>query len=479
MQEIGIKKAALFNAVSKYGTMVVQLGMTMILSRLIVPEAYGIVAIVAVLIGFLSLFADLGLGINVVQHPDMNKDDINRLFTFSIITGLILGGVMLFLSYPIAIFYGDEMYIKVCAILSVVPFLNTLNVVPNAILTRDKRFNIIAIRSILCTIVSGAIAVVLAILGWGVYALIYQSIISALFLFIWNYCQCPLTLQRFNCNQIFHLLGSYSLYQVLFNFLNYFTRNLDNLVIGKLFGSSDLAYYNKSYYLNLYPNNIFTSVITGVLHPYIRDYKDNIRELCIKYIQIEKILSILGILSMMVFFWCSNEVVLIMFGKNWGPSGSCLKCLSICMWTQIMCSVSGSLFLGLRRTDQTFKCGIINLILIVISIVCGYYAKSINVLALCIGFSYNLIFVITNYILINKTMKMSLLSFLSNFLFDALFVFGFIIITLFIPVISDDIWTSLLIKLVIILVTYSAYILISGQYIVLLSLLNSLKHYGK
>lgn len=479
MQEIGIKKAILFNAVSKYGTMVVQLVMTMILSRLIVPEAYGIVAIVTVLIGFLTLFADLGLGINVVQHPDMSKDDINRLFTFSAIAGLILGGGMLFLSYPISTFYEDNMYIKVCAILSVVPFLNTLNIIPNAILTRDKRFDIIAIRSILCTIVSGVVAVVLANLGWGIYALIYQSIISALFLFVWNYYHHPLALQRFNYNQIFHLLGSYSLYQVLFNFFNYFTRNLDNLVIGKLFGSSDLAYYNKSYYLNLYPNNIFTSVITGVLHPYIRDYKDDIHGLCMKYIQIEKILSILGILSMMVFFWCSNEVILIMFGKNWGPSGLCLKCLSICMWAQVMCSVSASLFLGLRRTDQTFKCGIINLILVVISIVCGYYTKSINALALCIGFSYNLIFVITNYILINKTMKMSLLSFLSNFLFDAFFVFGFIIITLFVPEISKVIWVSLLIKLVIIFISYSAYMLISGQYMILLSLLNSIRHNGK
>ena len=187
MQEISIKKAALFNAISKYGTMVVQLGMTMILSRLIVPEAYGVIAIVTVLIGFLGLFADLGLGINVVQHPDMSKDDINRLFTFSIIIGLILGGLMLFLSYPVSAFYENNIYIKVCATLSIVPFFNTLNIIPNAILTRDKRFDLIAIRSILCTIISGVIAVVLANIGWGVYALIYQSIISVLFLFIWNY----------------------------------------------------------------------------------------------------------------------------------------------------------------------------------------------------------------------------------------------------------------------------------------------------
>ncbi|MBD9094965.1 MAG: lipopolysaccharide biosynthesis protein [Bacteroides oleiciplenus] len=479
MSEISIKKAVLYNAVSKYGTMIVQLVLTMVLSRLIVPEAYGIIAIIIVLIGFLGLFSDLGLGINIIQHSEMSNDDVNSLFTFSAISGIALGFFMLLLSYPVSLFYNDSIYLRICPTISIVPFLNALNVVPNAILTRDKRFDLIAFRSILCSFFSGAVAIFLAFIGWGVYALISQVIIGALFQFMWNYFQCPLKLKKIKFKRVMSLLGSYSLYQIIFNFLNYFTRNLDNLIIGKKFGTADLAYYNKSYYLYVYPNNIFASVLTGVLHPFIRDYRSDIQKVYFEYVRIEKMLSIIGTFTMMTFFFCSDEIIIILFGDNWKPAGLCLKCLSICMWTQMMSAVSGSIFLGIERTDQIFKCGIINLVLIVLSILCGIYTESIYVLALCIGISYNIIFLITNYILVNKTMKKSLLLFLSNFLFDALFVFGFIIITLFIPVISNDIWTSLLIKLVIILVTYSAYILISGQYIVLLSLLNSIKHNGK
>lgn len=479
MNKIGIKKAVLYNAASKYGTMIVQLVLAMILSRLIAPEAYGIIAIIIVLIGFLGLFSDLGLGVNIIQHSDMSDDDINRLFTFSVISGIVLGFLMLLLSYPVSLFYNNNIYLKLCPIISIVPFLNALNVVPNAILTRDKRFDLIASRSIFSSLFSGIIAIFLALIGWGIYALIYQVIIGALFNFIWNYCQYPLKLKTFKLKNIFNLLGLYSLYQIMFNFLNYFTRSLDNLIIGKQFGESDLAYYNKSYYLYVYPNNIFASVLTGVLHPFIRDYKKDINVLYSKYVQIEKMLSVIGVFTMMTFFFCSNEIIIILFGDNWEPAGLCLKCLSICMWTQMMSAVSGSIFLGMERTDQSFKCGIINLLLIVLSIICGVYTESVYVLAFCVGISYNVIFLITNYILVNKTMRLSWVSFLSNFSRDALFVFGFIIITLFIPVISDDIWTSLLIKLVIILVIYSAYILISGQYIVLLSLLNSLKHNGK
>ena len=469
MSEIGIKQATLYNAMAKYGTMIVQLGLQMILSRLILPEAFGVVAIITVILGFLNLFADLGIGINIIQHPEMPREDIDRLFTFSGVIGSILALCTMGLAYPLARFYEDDIYVGLCLMVSLVSFFHTLNVIPDAILRRDKRFKVVAIRSIICSFVSGLIAVFLAQLGWGVYALVSQSIISALFLFVWNYSLTPLKFRIFNFMKIVRLLGRYSLFQILFNFMNYFTRNLDNLLIGKYFGSASLGYYNKSYHLYLYPNTIFASVLTGVLHPYIRDYKNNYPKMYEKYLHIEKVLSIIGIFTMIVTFTCATEIIVLMFGDNWEPAGIYLKCLSLCMWPQMMSSVSGSMFLGLERTDQTFKCGIINLILVITSILVGVFLNSLFLLALCVGIAYNLIFLITNHILLKKTMGMSIWPYLKYLAGDGIFAFSFSAVTLLLPSFSESIIISLAIKLSFCVIAYVLYILISGQKEFLLS----------
>lgn len=475
MADISIKKAAAYNAAAKYGQMFIQLGLTMLLSRLIMPEAFGVIAITTILLGFLNLFADMGLGISVIQYPNLEKKDLNGLFSFSLIVGIILGVITAFASYPLAKFYEEPLYYTLCPILSIVSFFQSANVVPNAILTRDKQFKTIAIRTILCSLFSGVIAVVLAWLDFGVYALITQSIISQVFLFVWNYVYAPLSVCGFRFERVIKLLGSYSLFQVLFNFLNYFTRNLDHIIIGKSFGSEELAQYNKSYSLYLYPNNIFAAVLTGVIHPYVRDYKNDYQQMFSVYMRIEKVLSLIGIFSMMFFFFCSQEFVLIMFGPNWVPAGLYLKCLSLCMWTQMMCSVAGSIFLGLERTDQTFKCGIINLILLIASIAIGVWFKSMFVLSVCVSISYNLIFIITNFILVKQTMHISLSDFLNPIKFDALFVFGFVAFAYFIPEMSSNLFVSLLIKLIVCVLAFSGYLTISKQWGIVQNLKDMIK----
>ena len=206
--EISIKRATLYNAIAKYGQMFIQLGLTMVLSRLILPESFGVVAITTVLIGFLNLFADMGLGISVIQHPEMAKGDVERLFTFSLVIGLILGLITVLSAYPLASFYDEQLYYILCPLLSIVSFFQAANVVPNAILMRDKKFKVIAIRTVLCSLVSGVIAAILAWYGFGVYALVAQSIISQVFLFAWNYFYAPVSLSRYRIKQVVQLLGT-------------------------------------------------------------------------------------------------------------------------------------------------------------------------------------------------------------------------------------------------------------------------------
>lgn len=463
MNAMGIKKAILLNGLSKYVNMVIQIVLSMILARLVSPTDYGIISIITVILNFLALIADMGLGVTVIQHPEMKRERIYELFSFTVLFGFCISFILYLFSFPLSVVYDNEIYYGLCPFAAIVSFFNTINIVPNSLLVRDKKFDTIAFRTIICTLIPGAIAVVLAMKGAGVFSLLVQSISTAILNFTWNYLKNPLKLKMFSLKTIYKLLGKYSLFQFMFNIMNYGTRNLDNLIIGATFGEANLGYYNKAYTLNLYPNNIFTSVITGVLHPYIRDKKSNFKLLEKKLIEMLKMLSLVGLFVTITCYLCSREIILIMFGDNWAPAIYCFKGLSICILSQMLSSVSGSVFLGVERTDQTFKCGVINLCLILVAIFTGVCFNSLNLLSYAIGVTYNIIFFITYVILIKYTLNGDIKSFFGHFVADYLAVIIFCIVFNFVDLDFDSIFVSVIIKISIVALYFIGYLICSGQ----------------
>lgn len=461
--DINLKRATLYTGISKYITMIVQIILSMILARLIEAEEYGILSILTVILNFLTLIADMGFGITIIQHPEMEWEEQNELFSFTAVFGVILMLIMVFLAYPMSLVYKEPQYLIMCPLLSVAAITNALNIVPNAILTRERKFDLIAVRTIVCTVLPGLLAVIMAFYGAKAYSLLFQSIFASLLIFLWNYTKSPLKLVRFSVSKIRKVLGKYSLYQFVFNLLNYFTRNLDSLVIGATFGGEALGYYNKAYTLNLYPNSIFTNVITSVLHPYIRELKNDMEKLNQKIIEILKVLSLLGLLVTILCFSCAEEIVFIMFGDGWEVAGYCFKMLSICIWAQMISSVAGSVFLGIERTDQTLKLGIINIGIILIAIICGVFSKKIYIFAFVIGVAYNIMFLITYYVLIKLTIKSEFLKFLKSFIPEMIGIVLFIILSSNMNFIFNSIWKSFCLKLIMCCVYYIIFLLVTGQ----------------
>lgn len=465
-RQMSMQQATMYNLVAKFAVMIIQLVLNMILARIIEPAAFGIISIITVLVNFFNLFADMGVGVSVIQRTDLTVEDHNQLYTFSLYIGVVLSIIILLLSYPVSLIYNDNIYMILCPGVSIVAIVNSLNTVPNALLTKDKRFDLIALRSIICNFISGIITVILAFIGLGVYALLLHSILSASAVFIWNYQRCHLRFKmKINKKRLLECMGTYSLFQLLFNMLNYLTRNLDNLIVGAKLGDESLGYYNKAYTLNLYPNLLFTNVISGVLHPYMRDFKNDLMNLYQKLMRIVKPLSLVGMLVQMVFYWCADEIVMIMYGSQWGQAAVCFKWLSLCVWAQMLSSVCGAVFLGLQRTDQTFKCGIINIFIIVLAILTGVINESLMVLSLSIAIAYNIIFLITYFVLIVRTMHMNLRLLVSTIGIDGIALMLFIIIVSCVPVsFQTGTWLSLAAKCGIIFLYCIVYLLVSKQF---------------
>jgi len=378
MQNDSIKKQIIkgmtYTAIQKYSGVLISIILSMILSRLLTPQDFGVIGIATVIISFFSLFSEMGFGAAIIQKKELTQDDLNSIFTFTVYLGLSLCLLFFFSSYKIADFYNDKRLISICQLMSVNLLFAGFNIVPNALLLKDKNFKFIAIRTLIIQLFFGIAAVIAAFCGLGVYSLILESLFSGIFIFIITYRLYPMKFQgRIKWLSI-KKVASYSFFQFLFGVINFFTRNIDNLLIGKFISLKQLGYYQKSYSLMMMPVQNITSVITPTLHPILSEFQKDPSFIKEKYNHILRLLAVFGFPVSILLFFCAKEIIIIMFGFQWEASIPVFQILSLTVGLQIIGSTVGSIFQALNATKWLAFMGIINTI----------YNVSAFVLVLCL-----------------------------------------------------------------------------------------------
>ena len=397
-----MRAAALFQFGSKYVSMGAQIVITMVLARLIAPEDFGLVAIVTVFTGLFSLLSDMGVGVAIVQYRDLTEEDYGALFGFSALLALGLTAAFCAASPLIAAFYGDPRLVALCCAASPQLLFATLNMVPSGLMLKERRFDAIGIRLVCATVVSGAVAIGLALAGAGCYALVVQSALSALIVLAWNLGTRGVRRVSLRFRGPLKRIFSYSAYQFSFSLINYFSRNLDNMLIGRFLGSAQLGYYDKAYKLTGYPLSAFSSVIGSIVQPYMAEHQDEPNAIFNCFMKIEKLLSLVGAAVAAVFLCASSEIIQVFYGPGWESAIPVFAVLGVSVYFQMMGNPSGAFFQSLGRTDYMFRVGLINTCITVAGLCVGLLGGSILTVAYGIAAAYCLHMFSIAYFLIHK-----------------------------------------------------------------------------
>lgn len=442
---MNLKKAAFINFLSKYSVVFISIFVNAILARILTAEDYGVVAVVTVFSTFFSLLADNGFGTAVVQNKDLSDDDINNIYSFTVYVSLAFGILFALASIPISIFYNNNVYVPLTLMLSVSLLFNSLNSIPGSILNRDKKFTMIAIRTVVIYTLCAIITIVLAKNNLKYYALAIQSILTALLTYVYDMYVVRLKFSfKINFKSIKKVLN-YSLYQFAFNIVNYFSRNLDNLLTGKFFGEAELGYYNKAYDLMLYPVNNLTGVISPVLHPILSDYQKDKKVIYDMYIKIVRLLLIIAIIAATGCFLASKEIIHILYGSNWDNSIECFKILAIAIIPQMINSSAGPIFLSIGDSRLKFYNALINTAITIIAILIGIFiGGDIYALAKCVACAYIFHFITAFYMLIKMGFGYKMLNFIKDLKLEIIMLIVMVIATFLYPFnISSDILSFL------------------------------------
>lgn len=463
-----LKKATIINAIGKYSKIILQIIVEIILARLLTPHDYGIVAVVTVFTTFFTILSDIGLSTAIVQIKSLTKDDINNIYTFTVYLSICLMIAFALFSYVIADFYENKVYIKIGQLLSISLLFNSLNMVPNGILNRNKEFITIAFRTVIVYVLSVIVTIILAFLGFSYYALVFQAILSSFLTFVWNFATTKPRFKLKYSNSSLKKVASYSSYQFAFNLLNYFSRNLDNLLTGKFIGSTQLGYYNKSYSLMQYPVGNLTGIITPVLHPILSDYQDAKKIMYQKYMKVVKLLASVGIYAEAICIFAAPEIINILYGNKWNNSVVCFQLLAISMATQIVNSSTGAICQALGNTRLLFITGCINTSITILSILFGVFGgKTIYSVALWVSISFILNFLVSFYLLIVFGFKFSFFNFLREllpYIVIAMIIAVSVIVYSILPININLEFVSLLVKGIYITIVYFLALVVTKQF---------------
>lgn len=416
----GVKWALVTQFLSKYSSVAVQLVLNALLARLLSPEEFGLLAIINVFTAFFALFADMGVGPAIIQFEDLGDDNFRALFSVSAVLGVVLSVFFCLSALPISWFYGDARLLPLCFAISPSILFNTLNMVPNGVMLRNKMFASVGKRLFVSTLVAGVFATLLAFMGAGAYALAANTVAQAFIILLWNLKATGLWFGRMGILSSLRRVFRYSAFQFGFSFINYFSRNLDNLFIGRFMGVSQLGYYDKAYKLTTYPLTGLSSIVGSVLQPYLARCQTDLSLLYRYWLRTAKLLSLVAVPIAACLFVFSDLIVFIIYGEQWGESAILLRALSVSVYFQIINNPTGSVFQSTGRTDYLFMHSIFSTGITVIGLAVGLYFGSSLSVAIGISVAYVMHTASICYFLIYKTFRGNPFTYLGHFIPEAI-----------------------------------------------------------
>lgn len=357
---------------------------TVVLARLLTPGDFGIVAISAVFTGVITLFQDVGMGAALIQRKEIDDDYLSTSFSVSLLAGAVLAVLLAAFSPLIAAFYNEAVLRDILLVSSIGFLLSPFTSIHTAILAKKLEFKKVALITLGTQAASGSISVALALSGYGLWSMVLGKIISQPILIpvVWSVVKWRPKLRIIR--RCFTDLFGFSSHLLGFNLLNFFARNLDNLIIGKYLGPQILGYYSVAYNLMLKPLQLISWSVGKVLFPVFSSIQDDPVQTRAVYLKIIKSISLVTFPMMTGLYMVAEEFILSVYGDTWRPAILPLKLLCAVGAIQSIGTTGGVIFNSQGRSDLTLKIGAISASAIVIGFI--------------IGIQWGLIGVITAYI---------------------------------------------------------------------------------
>jgi PST family polysaccharide transporter len=349
----------------------VQIASTMVFARLLTPHDFGYVAMVTAITGFVALFQDANLSTVTVQRAQITHAEVSTLFWINVALSVTVMAVVAALAPAIAWFYHEPRLVWITLTLAGTFVFGGLSAQHQALLRRDMQFKKLAAADVFSMLLGFVIGLVMAKAGFGYWALVGASFTTAFVncAVIWIVCAWRPTLptRTTEVRSLVAFGGRLTGFQVLVHF----TRNFDNVVIGRALGSVALGIYSKAYALLALPINQVNTPLSSVVIPALSRLQNEPKEYARFYLRALRSLSFLTLPLVVFSAIFAHDVVRVLLGEQWLRAAFVFQLLAPAALVGAINVAPGWLCISLDRSKQQLIYGCVSAPVCVVAFLVG------------------------------------------------------------------------------------------------------------
>ena len=305
-----------WNATAKVVGQVAAWVSTLYVARVLAPDDFGVVTMAMVVVTFLGMLGEFGIGAAVIQHRDLDREQLEQLHLTAFGLGLLCGSILLAVSFPVGMFFRSEQVPRMVAVMSLTIVFSSLRTVPLAVLQRDLKFKQSAGYELAQSLCVSGLSALLAFAGLGYWTLVFSNVFGAALqsaLVLYRY---PIAFRRPEYSRLSGLIG-FSRDTLTSRLAWYLFQDADFFVAGRILGKSALGAYSFAWTIASVPVEKITATLATVLMPVfsaVQSDRDALRRyLCIS----TELLAAVAMPASVGLLLCAPELVRVGLGSQW------------------------------------------------------------------------------------------------------------------------------------------------------------------
>lgn len=317
------KKAAsgmVWTAVQKYSTMIISFISGMILARLLMPEDYGAIGMLLIFMSLAEVFIDAGFGSALIQKKNPTQTDYSTVFYFNIGMSVILYAVLFFSAPTIANFFRMPILCKVLRVQGLILFIYAFNIIQRNQIRKSLQFKKLSKITITSSVISLIITIILAFMGFGVWALVAQNFLGALIpcIFFWLTMNWRPTWEYSWAS--FKELFGFGSYMFLTHLFTTFSQRITSLLVGRWYDPATMGYYTKASALSKYATLSVAGVMIQTTYPLYAAVQDDKERLINMVKRITSTLAYITVPLLSLFILIAEPLIVLLYSDRWLPS---------------------------------------------------------------------------------------------------------------------------------------------------------------
>jgi PST family polysaccharide transporter len=361
----------LWTGIAKMSMQGILFGVTIILARLLSADAFGIISIAAIVGMAVTMVNDRGLGTAIVQRTSLKDSYLSSVFWGGIVFGILIFSLFYLASFPMAYFFKRAIIQKVVSVMASGFVIGALGIVQKSLLTKAMDFKKLAIIEMIAVLVSAIAAVVLALIGAGVWSLVAlmlgRDIMTIPLLWIF----CPWKPGLHFSWQEFKELFRFSA-QVLGNDVaTYVISNTDITIIGRILGVTLLGYYSWAMYMIKIPITRLSGIVSKVVFPAFSSLQSDLAKFKKGFLKATTMISMITFPLLAGIGLFSKEIILLFVGEKWMPAQLPLVLLVPMGMLKSVGTIKGSVLMACGRPDIELKWNIFYFIVLLGAVFLG------------------------------------------------------------------------------------------------------------